>query len=406
MSSTPSSPGPRPGGVPGPSSPGPSTAPSAPGPLAGIVVADFSRVLAGPLATMTLADLGADVVKVESPAGDDTRTWGPPYADGQSTYFQSVNRNKRSIALNLRDPADHAVALRLIDRADVMVENFKPGTLERFGLGWEELHRRNPRLVLASITGFGTGPGAEMPGYDLLAQAVGGLMSITGPAGGEPTKVGVALVDVLAGLWSSVGILAALRERDRSGAGHRIEVCLLDALLASLVNQASAHLLSGAVPHAMGNRHPSIAPYATYACADGPLVVAVGNDRQFRALCGELGDADLADDPRFASNPERVANHDALSEELERLLAAADRATWTQRITAVGVPCGPVHDLAEAFAFADRMQTAGTVALPGRAAGRRLPACPIVIDGATAPAHLAPPDLDEHGEEVRAWLAT
>ncbi|MEI7624821.1 MAG: CoA transferase [Actinomycetota bacterium] len=375
------------------------------GPLEGILVADFSRVLAGPLATMTLADLGADVVKVEAPIGDDTRAWGPPYADGQSTYFQSVNRNKRSIALDLREPDDHAVALELIDRADVMVENFKPGTLERFDLGWEQIHRRNPRLVLASITGFGTGPGAELPGYDLLAQAVGGLMSITGPAGGEPTKVGVALVDVLAGLWSSVGILAALRERDHSGAGHRIEVCLLDALLASLVNQASAHLLAGTVPKAMGNRHPSIAPYATYACADGPLVVAVGNDRQFSALCAVLGKPEMADDPRFGTNSDRVANHDALTVSLEALLAGADRATWSDRIMAVGVPCGAVHDLAEAFAFAEQMQTAGTIALPGRGEHSRLPACPIVIDGTTAPAYLSPPDLDQHGEEVRAWLA-
>jgi len=270
--------------------------------LEGLLVADFSRVLAGPLATMVLADLGADVIKVERPEGDDTRAWGPPWAnDGSSTYFQSVNRNKRSVVLDLRDAADLALARELVTRADVMVENFRPGALARLGLEEESLRAANPRLVWCSLTGFGSGErGAAMPGYDLLIQAVGGLMSVTGQPDSPPTKVGVALVDVIAGLFATVGILSALAERNRSGLGQRVDVSLMGALLAGLVNQASGYLGAGHVPGRMGNRHPSIAPYESFAAADGEIVVAVGNDRQFAALCRELGAAPLASDERFA----------------------------------------------------------------------------------------------------------
>ena len=296
------------------------------GALDGILVADFSRVLAGPYATMLLADLGADVVKVERPGlGDDTRAWGPPWsADHDSTYFLGVNRNKRSLALDLADERGRRVALELAKRADVVVENLKPGGMDRLGLGYPDICEVNPSVVYASITGFGAGAGADLPGYDLLVQAVGGLMSVTGPAPGEPTKVGVALVDVITGLHAVVGIQAALLHRSRTGQGQRVEVNLLSSLLSALVNQASGYVAAGVVPGIMGNRHPSIAPYETFLTADRPLVLAVGNDGQFRSLCAVLGRPDLAQDARFASNPARVAHRDALVAQLAAELARRD----------------------------------------------------------------------------------
>ncbi|MBV8998406.1 MAG: CoA transferase, partial [Solirubrobacterales bacterium] len=262
-----------------------------PAALAKLRILDFSRVLAGPLATMLLADLGAEVVKVERPGvGDDTRAWGPPYDErGEATYFQAVNRNKRTVALDLRDRDDLARARALANEADVLVENFRPGLLDELGLGYDDLSRDNPAIVYCSITGFGRGDGAQLPGYDLLVQAVGGLMSVTGSPDGEPQKVGVALVDVIAGLFATVGVLAALRHRDSTGVGQRVEVDLLSALLAALVNQASSYTIAGVVPGRMGNAHPSIAPYELYATADGELVLAVGTDRQFATLCDALG---------------------------------------------------------------------------------------------------------------------
>src|SRR3954454_3954586 len=279
--------------------------------LARLRILDFSRVLAGPLATMVLADLGAEVTKVERPGGgDDTRSWGPPHdAEGEATYFQAVNRNKRSLVLDLGDPDDLAEARRRALAADVVVENFRPGVMAKLGLDHESLAAANPGLVYCSITGFGgSGPGAELPGYDLLVQALGGLMSVTGEPEGEPLKVGVALVDVIAGLYAAVGILAALEHRRESGEGQLVEVDLLSALLAGLVNQSSAFTVAGVVPGRMGNRHPSIAPYELLGCGEGELVLAVGNDRQFRDLCEVLRVSTLADDDRFATNPARVEN--------------------------------------------------------------------------------------------------
>ncbi|MGH3704736.1 MAG: CaiB/BaiF CoA transferase family protein, partial [Agromyces sp.] len=259
--------------------------------LSGVRVADFSRVLAGPYATMMLADFGADVVKIESPAGDDTRHWRPPVdASGQATYFGSVNRNKRSVALDLTDPAGLAEAHRLAASADVVIENFRPGVMDRFGLAYDEVRAANPGVVYCSITGFGTGEGAALAGYDLLVQAVGGLMSITGAADGEPAKAGVALVDVLTGQNAVAGILLALRERDRTGLGQRVEVNLLQGLLSALTNQAASTLATGTPPRRLGNAHPSIAPYAVFHASDRELVIAVGNDKQFRALAAVLGD--------------------------------------------------------------------------------------------------------------------
>ncbi|MFG2037959.1 CaiB/BaiF CoA transferase family protein [Dactylosporangium sp. NPDC048998] len=352
------------------------------GPLDGLLVADFSRVLAGPLAAMTLGDLGADVVKVERPGtGDDTRAWGPPHApDGTSTYYLSVNRNKRGVALDLASPE----ALDLARRADILVENFAPGTMERFGLGYEQLRPANPGLIYASVTGFGRA--APSPGYDFLVQALGGLMSITGAPGGPPTKVGVALVDVLAGQQLTSGILAALYARQRTGRGQRVEVSLLGSVLAGLVNQASAVLNAGVVPGRMGNRHPSIAPYETYATADGDLVLAVGNDGQFERLRAALG---LAGDERFATNARRVEHREALAEALEAVLAAAPVAHWVEVLTAAGVPCGAVNTVAEGIALAERLGLAPVVDLDGR----RSIASPIELSETPVTYRRPPPDL-------------
>jgi crotonobetainyl-CoA:carnitine CoA-transferase CaiB-like acyl-CoA transferase len=324
-----------------------------PSALAHLEVLDFSRVLAGPFATMMLADLGATVTKVEPPSGDETRHWGPPYDDaGQATYFDAVNRNKRALVLDLNDAADFGRAHELAAAADVLIENFRPGVTERFGLGYDDLRHRNPGLIYCSITGFGRGQGSMLPGYDLLIQALGGLMSVTGSPDGEPQKVGVALVDVLAGLFATVGILAALHHRAETGHGQRVEVELLTSLLAGLVNQASAYTAAGVVPHRMGNQHPSIAPYELLRCADGELVLAVGNDRQFAALCDVLGAPGLAGDARFATNSARVEHRAELRAVLEEKLAVRPAGAWAQVLTEVGVPAGVVNDIAAAFALA------------------------------------------------------
>jgi crotonobetainyl-CoA:carnitine CoA-transferase CaiB-like acyl-CoA transferase len=365
------------------------------GPLAGVRVADFSRVLAGPYATMLLADLGAQVVKVERPPhGDDTRAWGPPFAaDGTATYFQAVNRNKVSVWWDLADPGDAAAARDLAAGADVLVENFAPGTMARFGLGYEQVAAANPRIVYASITGFGPGPGASMPGYDLLVQAMGGLMSITGPAPDQPTKVGVALVDVVTGLHAAVGILAALAERGRSGRGQRVEASLLASTLSALVNQAQAVVAGAAAPVAMGNAHPSIAPYETFPTADGTLALAVGNDRQFAALCDVLG-VGLAADPRFATNPQRVAHRAALVEALTATLAQRPAVDWVADLTAAGVPAGPVNDLPGALALAERLGLQPVV----DAGGVPTVAHPVRLSRTPATYRLAPPARPGSGD--------
>ena len=382
---------------------------SSTGPLSGILIADFSRVLAGPYATMLLADLGAEVIKVERPgAGDDTRAWGPPYAaDGMATYFAGVNRNKRSVTLDLSDAADRARAVELSRRADVLVENFKPGTMERLGLGYDELCAINPRLVYASITGFGTGVGRDLPGYDLMVQAVGGLMSVTGPDPEHPTKVGVALVDVVTGLHASVGILAALRHRDETGEGQRVEVSLLTSLLSGLVNQASGYVEAGVLPKAMGNAHPSISPYEVYATADRPMAIAVGNDGQFRIFVEQLGRPEFAADPRFATNPLRVKHRAELKELLELAMAARGAAEWFDLFSAVGVPCGPINDLAGAFALAQRLGLDAIVEIeqPGSAASRQV-ANPIKLSASPATYRTAPPALGADQQEFLDWLAT
>ena len=379
------------------------------GPLGGLVVADFSRVLAGPYLTMLLGDLGADVIKVERPdGGDDARHWGPPWdAEGRSTYFLSVNRNKRSLVLDLGEEADRGVARRLVARADVVVENFRPGTMERLGLGYEQLSRLHPRLVYCSISGFGVGEGRSLPGYDLLVQAVGGLMSVTGPAPDSPTKAGVALVDVLTGLHGAVAVLAALRERDRSGRGQLISLNLLSTLLSSLVNQASSVVMAGVVPEPMGNRHPSVAPYELLETMDRPLALAVGNDRQFRALCAALEREDLAADPRFATNPARVSNRDQLRRELETALGRRPAAEWVPVLSERGIPCGPVNNVQEALALAEGYGLGPVVQLPrAGSAPDRAVADPIVLSRTPVTYRRAAPGLGEHSEELRDWLSS
>lgn len=366
-----------------------------PGALDGIVVVDFSRVLAGPYATMMLGDFGADVIKIERPGtGDDTRAWGPPFdAQGTATYFNSVNRNKRSVALDLADPADQQRARDLVAGADIVVENFRTGTMEKLGLGYEQLKVLRPGLIYCSITGFGRDGGAGLPGYDLLLQAVGGLMSVTGPGPGEPTKVGVAVVDVLAGLHALAGILAALAHRQRTGAGQRVDTNLMSVLLSSLVNQASAYLGAGAIPGIMGNRHPSITPYQTFPTADRPIAIAVGNDKQFRLLVKALDLGWLADDPRFETNPQRVGNRGELVDIISAALRNHGADHWYDALTAMGVPAGPINNVAEAFAFAEHLGLGMVVPVPNSATPQV--ANPITMSQTPVSYRSAPPTLGD-----------
>lgn len=366
--------------------------------LGDLRIVDFSRVLAGPFATMLLADLGATVVKVERPGiGDDTRSWGPPYdAQGEATYYQSVNRNKESVTLDLRTDEGVSRARELAAGADVVVENFRPGLMAELGLGYDDLRIENPGLVYCSITGFGSGAGANLPGYDLLIQALGGLMSVTGQPGGEPQKVGVALVDVLSGQFATVGMLAALRHRDATGEGQLVEVDLLSSLLTALVNQGSAYTSGGVVPQPMGNAHPSVAPYEVLPCGEGELVLAVGNDRQFRALCDRLGEPELGTDTRFATNSARVEHREELREHLVRLLKTRDARAWADLLTAERIPAGVVNDVAGAFLLATELGLDPIVGIP-RADGSevRLPRNPIGLSKTPPSYRSAPPPLSE-----------
>jgi crotonobetainyl-CoA:carnitine CoA-transferase CaiB-like acyl-CoA transferase len=326
------------------------------GPLAGVRVLDLSRVLAGPLCTMVLGDLGADVVKIERPGtGDDTRTWGPPWAQGpdgrESAYYLSVNRNKRSVTADLKSDAGRALVLRLARDADVVVENYAPGMLDGWGLGYADLSRENPGLVFCSITGYASeGPEAGRPGYDFAVQARAGWMSITGEPEGTPVKVGVAVVDVLTGQNAAIAILAALRERERSGRGQRVEVSLFDSALAGLVNVTQAVLVTGNEPRRWGNAHVTIVPYQAFDAADRPFIVAVGNDAQWRKLCAAIGADDLAADERFATNPGRVEHRDDVVTALATRFRARPAAEWLEMMEAAGVPCAPVQTVGEALA--------------------------------------------------------
>jgi len=371
--------------------------------LDGLLVADFSRVLAGPLATMLLGDLGADVVKVERPGtGDDTRAWGPPYFGGETAYYLAVNRNKRSVALDLGTAEGREAAGRLVARADVVAENFKPGTMERLGLSYEEVSATNPGVVYCTISGFGTeGAGASLLGYDFIVQAVGGLMHITGPEG-EPTKVGVAVADVFTGLFASNAILAALMVRSRTGVGQHVEVDLMSCMLAGLVNQASSFVTTGEVPRPLGNRHPSVAPYEMFAAADRPLVLAVGNDGQFAALARELDMDWLASDERFATNPARVAHRDELSELIARRLRDLPAIAWLERFESAAVPSGLVNDIGEAFALAERLGLSPVAHVGDPSDGGEVAqvADPMRFSASPVSYRRRPPRLGEHTEAV------
>ena len=377
--------------------------------LSGIRVVDVSRVLAGPWATQLLADLGADVIKVERPGtGDDTRSFGPPWFQGahgerEAAYFTCANRNKRSIALDLTRAEDAALLMEMASEADVFVENFKVGSLARYGLDYASLAACNPRVVYCSITGFGQqGPYSELPGYDFIVQAVGGLMSITGEAGGPPMKVGVALSDILTGLYACNGILAALHQRGQSGRGQYVETALLDVQVATLANQAASFLATGYNPHRHGNAHPSIVPYQTFETSDGVIAIAVGNDAQFAALCEVLERPSLAADPRFRTNARRVAERDLLIPELQRALRRRGSREWLARLADAGVPAGPVNTIEQVFSDPHVIERQLRVTLPhGRLGTIPGVACPVRMSDSPAVLDRGPPGLDEHGEEIR-----
>ncbi len=371
-------------------------------PLEGVRVLDLSRVLAGPYATMVLADLGADVVKVEHPErGDDTRHWGPPFAGGESAYFLSVNRNKRSMGVDLKDPEGLERVRRLAAGADVLIENMRRGTLEKFGLGYEALQELNPDIIYCSITGFGPGKDRDRPGYDFLIQAQAGIMGITGFPDGEPTKVGVAIADIVCGLYAATAILAALRRREISGEGARIEVPLFEATLGWLANRGQEYLVSGEDKGRMGNAHPTIVPYQTFDASDKPVAVAVGNDTQFARLCKALGREELAKDERYATNPARVANREELVEILQQEFSNRAADEWVEKIREAGVPVGPVNALAEVFSDEHVLSSGILGELNHPAAGvLEMLASPVLIDGERPPIRRPPPTLGQHTDEM------
>ncbi|WP_153010571.1 CaiB/BaiF CoA-transferase family protein [Falsirhodobacter sp. alg1] len=376
--------------------------------LEGIRVLDLSRILAGPTATQLLADLGAEVIKVERPGcGDDTRGWGPPFVEegsDLSAYFLCANRNKQSIAIDFTTPEGADLIRRLVVECDVVVENYKPGDLARRGLDYDDLAALRPGLIWCSITGFGrNGADADRIGYDFLVQAVGGIMSITGDPEGPPMKVGVGIADVMCGMYATTGILAALRHRDRTGEGQRVDVALYDAQLAWLVNAATNTLVSNKPPRRLGNRHPNIAPYQTYPTAAGDLALAVGNDAQFRRLMIELGDAELGHDPRFALNRDRVLNVDALEEALVPLFATAPAAAWVDRLSAAGIPAGLVRSVDDVLDDPDT-EARGMVTRAEDAPEIRLLGNPLHLSKTPVRPPRRPPHLDEHRAEVLRLL--
>ncbi|MDX8033310.1 CoA transferase [Lentzea sp. BCCO 10_0856] len=370
------------------------------GPLEGLLVADFSRVLAGPYATMLLADMGASVVKVEGPQGDETRTWMPPVREDVSTYYLGINRGKRSIALDLRDETDAELGRELARRADVVIENFKPGGLAKYGLDYPSVSAANGKVIYASITGFGSGDGSHVPGYDLMVQAISGLMSLTGDPDGPPYRAGISVFDVMAGNHAVIGILAALRHRDATGQGQLVEVNLLSSALTGLVNHSSAFVAGGVVPFRMGNAHPSVFPYEPLPTADNDLIVAAANDGQFRKLCDVLGLSGVPDDPRFARNADRTRNREELRPILLERLRTRGAVEWFDLLVAAGVPCGPINTIDGGFAMAERFGLDPVVVVGDVPTTRH----PIRFSETPAVYELPPPGLNEHGEELRAWL--
>ncbi|SDW88967.1 Crotonobetainyl-CoA:carnitine CoA-transferase CaiB [Arthrobacter sp. cf158] len=375
-------------------------------PLDGIIIADFSRVLAGPYATMLLADMGAEVIKVESPGGDDTRSWVPPVRpDGVSTYYSAINRNKKSVVLNLKEADDLAAAKELAARADVVIENFKPGGLKRFGLDYGSVRERNKAVIYCSISGFGTAEGADLPGYDLIVQAMSGLMSLTGDPNGEPYRAGISVFDVMAGLHSTIGILAALHHRDRTGEGQNIETSLMASAMSGLVNQTSAYVAGGVTPFRMGNAHPSLFPYEALPTKDDDLIITAGNNAQFRKLCAVLDVPELADDERFADNADRTRLREELRPLLVERLKTRTAEEWFGKLNKAGVPNGPINTIKQGVEYAQNLGLQPVVQVG--AGAKTVPGVrnPITFSATPARYDLAPPELGEHTDEIRAWLA-
>lgn len=368
------------------------------GALSGLVIADFTRVLAGPYATMLLGDMGAQVIKVERPKlGDDTRHWVPPQDPaGRATYFESVNRNKSSVEIDMTTDEGKKAAEELIRKADVVIHNFPAANASKLGLDYEHVAQIKPDVIYCSISGFGSKAGAAIPGYDLLVQAMGGLMSITGSRPDEPSKVGVALVDVITGLHATIGILAALNHRAQTGEGQAVEVNLLSSILSGLVNQASGFVSGGVVPTSLGNAHPSISPYEVYPTADRPIVLAVGNDGQFAKLCAALGCPELSANPKFDSNAKRVSNRNELNEILISHLIKNGADFWWKALTDVGVPSGPINNMAEAFELAEKMQLNPIIEIEHNGETRKQVANPITFSKTPVEYRSAPPGLGEN----------
>ncbi|MFQ5881039.1 MAG: CaiB/BaiF CoA transferase family protein [Candidatus Methylomirabilales bacterium] len=377
-------------------------------PLEGLKVIDLSRILAGPYCTMLLGDMGAEVVKVENPAGgDDTRGWGPPFINGESAYFLSINRNKKSITLNLKADRGREILSVLLQQADVLVENFRPGTLEKAGFGYEAVQRLNPRLIYCSISGFGhTGPETQRPGYDLIIQGESGVMSLTGLPDGPPLKVGLSVADIVAGMYAVQGILLALVARERYGKGQKIDIALLDSMISLLTYQAGIFFTTGQSPHRMGNLHPTITPYEPFEAQDGYFNVAVGNDVLWARLCQILGREELINDPRFATGAKRVENRAVLRPMLEKALKARSVQEWLQILNEAGIPCGPINSLAEVFAGPQVKAREMIVEVPHPALGTvKMTGVPLKLSATPGQIKHPPPLLGEHTEEVlRAWL--
>lgn len=364
---------------------------------------DLTRILTGPYCTMMLADFGARVIKIEPPTGDDTRTWGPPFVKGESAYFLSINRNKESVVLDLKQEADREALRELVKQADVLVENFRPGTMDRWQLGYAQLSSLNPRLVMASISGFGaTGPGRMQPGYDILAQAMGGLMSVTGEMGGRPLKAGFSVADIGAGMWAAFGILTAIHNRQRTGRGQWIDTSLFETIIAWQTYQAGNYFASGRVPGPLGTAHPNIAPYQALACQDGHVVVACGNDRLWGKMCRALG-IEWGDDPQFRTNPDRVNHRDLLIARLEEHLATwTAREVW-DRLAEAGVPAGPIQDFAQVFQDPQVLARDMLVTMDHPVAGTiRMTGIPVKLSETPGEIRRPPPCFGEHTESVRA----
>ncbi|HLX58936.1 MAG TPA: CoA transferase, partial [Ktedonobacteraceae bacterium] len=374
-------------------------------PLDGLLIADFSRVLAGPYCTMLLGDLGATVIKVESPEGDDTRTWMPPDRDGMATYYMAINRNKRSIILDFKDSADLRLAHELAARADVFIENFKPGGLKRFGLDYEAVQQRNAGIIYASISGFGTAQGAALPGYDLIVQAMSGLMSLTGDSDGPAYRSGISVFDVMAGLHTAIGILAALNHLNRTGEGQHVEVSLYATALSGMVNQTTAYVAGGVVPKRMGNAHPSLFPYEALPTADLDLIIAAGNNGQFGKLCEILDLPELPHDPRFANTRDRTRNRDALRPLLVERLRTRTANEWFRRLSAVGVPCGPINNVEGGIIFAREIGLNPIVEVGTGEDAVPMIRHPISFSLTPPRYNLPPPALGQDNEQIRAWLS-